>query len=1230
MKGSSYGERDYTFGQAILTLRNACGVTQAGLAEFLGISRQSVVGWESGNSYPQVNHLKHFLTMCVQQQVFTAGHEAEEIRAFWKASHQKVLFDENWLAGVLSNLRSSAVPVMPSPINNTNTHDQAQSQPAHIPRVNLGNVLAVPTFYGREREIELITTWILEDRCQVVSVLGLGGIGKSALAVSLMYQLKEHFEVVIWRSLRDAPPCEAFLDNCLQAFAPQPLGPVPSSIEYYIDLIMEYLASQRVLLVIDNIETLLEDRVGSGRFRHGYEGYGKLLRKAAESNHQSCLLLTSREKPRDLISQEGSQCPVRSLRLAGLRKPACELILNERGLRGTENDLGRLIEWYGGNPLALKIVAQTIVELFGNEIAPFLKQGEVVFGGVRELLAEQFDRLSPAEQSTLLWLAILREPVTLDELLEVEGLPLPRMQVLEAVEALRRRSLIEPGILPGSFTLQSVVMDYATARLIEDAVSEIQQGSLVRLIEHGLELATAREYVRQVNERLLIVPILERLRSVYLEPNKLEEHLIMLLDQLRKRSFYAQGYGPKNMLRLVRGLRGHLRGLDLSHLQIRGADLQGVDMQDTNLSGATLQDTVFTDTFDAITAVATSPNGRYWAAASKQGEVRVWRQGGQTLHRIWQAHNGQVRTITFGPDDRILATGSHDGMVKLWDLEQDSLIWTNFHTGNVNRVTFAPDGRTLASGGDDAVIKIWDAQSGTLLQTLSIPGGPVYALAWSPDGSLIASGSFDTQIRLWRLQEAQPGGSVRMLSGHTNWVWRLAFAPDGRTLASSSWDRTIKLWDLDSLLERETLVGHTNLVSGVVWSPDGRLLASCGVDRSIRLWDVEQASCRKVLHGHSGVVNDIAFTPDSRSLLSGSDDNTLRVWDVEHGQCVRIMQSYTISINDISWNPEGTHLVCAGMDTLAMVTIWDVAGSTPPRVLRGHSWSVDGVAWSHDGRFLASSGWDNAIRVWEASTGACVQTMRDPDHVDTVFLGIEWSPDGKFLATGSFERGVQVWEVSTGTRRWVNLAQPTMIRRVAWSPDGTHLAGSGGDGSVYLWELSDGMQLAKLQGHRGSVMSVAWSPDGTRLASGGGRGSGELFVWDARSGERLYSLNEPSATVNTLTFSPDGTQLLSGSSDGMLRWWDLQLGECVRMREGHQGAIHSVKIRPAGQRLASCGDDGAINIWDLESGEKLKTLRRDRPYERLDISGVQGLTEAQKATLQALGAIEKPKVEFHE
>ena len=201
---------------------------------------------------------------------------------------------------------------------------------AAAPRVDWGEAIDVPALCGREQELATLTQWVVQERCRVVNVLGLGGIGKSALAVSLMHQVSEHFQVVLWRSLRDAPSCEALLEDCLQVLAPQPLREVPASLEGRLSLLMQYLRDQRALLVLDNLESLLSEGESRGRLRPSYEGYGQLLRRVGETAHQSCLLLTSREKPTDLEPLEGSSRPVRALRLAGLEMDASEQLLAEK------------------------------------------------------------------------------------------------------------------------------------------------------------------------------------------------------------------------------------------------------------------------------------------------------------------------------------------------------------------------------------------------------------------------------------------------------------------------------------------------------------------------------------------------------------------------------------------------------------------------------------------------------------------------------------------------------------------------------------------------------------------------------------------------------------------------------------------------------------------------------------------------------------------------------------
>src|SRR6266568_3663004 len=335
----------------MLTLRMAIGLTQAGLARHLDISRKAVGEWEAGLTYPKAEHLKAFITLAIGQQAFPAGREKEEIRAFWHAAHQKTLLDEGWLTALLHH---AEVTPASQPVKETMGTTPFLASPARGgPRVDWGDTPAVTTFYGREWELNLLSEWVVEERCRVVSVLGLGGIGKSALATRVMHRVAEGFEVVIWRSLRDTPACETLLDECLQVLAPQALRDVSISLERHLGLLLEYLRNMRILLVLDNLEAILEEGQGTGHMRAGYEGYTRLLRRLAETEHQSCLLLTSREKPIDLVPLEGSRALVRALRLARLDADSCEHLLAEKDV--------------AGNPLALKIVAQTIVDLFEGQ-----------------------------------------------------------------------------------------------------------------------------------------------------------------------------------------------------------------------------------------------------------------------------------------------------------------------------------------------------------------------------------------------------------------------------------------------------------------------------------------------------------------------------------------------------------------------------------------------------------------------------------------------------------------------------------------------------------------------------------------------------------------------------------------------------------------------------------------------------------------------------------------------
>jgi len=327
-----------------------------------------------------------------------------------------------------------------------------------------GDAIDASLFYGRTEELAKLEQWIVQDRCRLVMLLGMGGIGKTALVAKLAEQIQGEFEYLIWRSLRNAPPLQNLLAELIQFLSKEQETVLPKTVDGRVLRLMEHLRSSRCLLVLDNAETILRGGERTSCYREGYQGYGQLLRCVAETLHHSCLVLTSREKPRGLTAKEGETLPVRSLQLNGLPTAEAREIFKARGsFSASEAEWRVLIEHYGGNPLALKIVASKIQDFFDGSVAKFLellKQGTFVFDDIRNLLERQFNRLSDLEKEVMYWLAIKREPVSLPELQAAFADKVRQSEILEAIASLHRRSLIEKSA--DGFTQQPAVMEYMT------------------------------------------------------------------------------------------------------------------------------------------------------------------------------------------------------------------------------------------------------------------------------------------------------------------------------------------------------------------------------------------------------------------------------------------------------------------------------------------------------------------------------------------------------------------------------------------------------------------------------------------------------------------------------------------------------------------------------------------------------------------------------------------------
>ncbi|AGX86377.1 WD40 repeat domain-containing protein [Candidatus Symbiobacter mobilis] len=584
-----------------------------------------------------------------------------------------------------------------------------------------------------------------------------------------------------------------------------------------------------------------------------------------------------------------------------------------------------------------------------------------------------------------------------------------------------------------------------------------------------------------------------------------------------------------------------------------------------------------------IIAVAYSPDGKVLASGSADNTVRLWDVATRKpLGEPLRGHEDIVSSVAFSPDGKVLASGSLDKTVRLWDVATREPLGEPLrgHEADVKSVAFSPDGKVLASGSDDKTVRLWDvATRKPLGEPLRGHEAEVSSVAFSPDGKVLASGSWDKTVRLWDVATRKPLGEP--LRGHEESVRSVAFSPDGKVLASGSWDKTVRLWDVATRKPLgEPLRGHEADVYSITFSPDGKVLASGSMDETVRLWDVAtRKPLGEPLRGHEADVYSITFSPDGKVLASGSMDDTVRLWDVATRKPLgEPLRGHEADVYSITFSPDGKVLASGSWDDT--VRLWDVATRKPLGEPLGHEKGVNSVAFSPDGKVLASGSMDETVRLWDVATHKPLGEPLRGHEADV--SSVAYSPDGKVLASGSLDKTVRLWDVATRKPLGEPLGHEDWVTSVAYSPDGKVLASGSDDNTVQLWDVATHKPLGEpLRGHEADVNSVAFSPDGKVLASGSHDST--VRLWDVATRKPLGEpLRGHEDIVSSVAFSPDGKVLASGSVDKTVRLWDVAtrkpLGEPLR---GYESLVTSVAFSPDGKVLASGSWDHTVLLWDI-------------------------------------------------
>ncbi|BAZ49650.1 WD-40 repeat-containing protein [Nostoc sp. NIES-4103] len=341
-------------------------------------------------------------------------------------------------------------------------------------RIDWGEAPDVSLFYGRTEELATLKHWILAASgtnqaipCRLVTLVGMGGMGKTWLSVKVAQELQGQFEFVIWRSLLPAPPVNELLADLITVLSDGQETDLPESINHRISRLIHYLQSRRCLLVLDGADRIFTECAALEIncrdciwLHHTTNGeYCELFRRVAQASHQSCLILTSRVKFHEITPLEGRTRPVRVLCLEGLEVADIQKLFATKGsFRGTPDEWNRLIESYAGNPHVLNRIATTIQQLFDGSITEFLEQKVTVFGTVFNSLDPEFEHLSDAAKATIQCMVLNRQPISFSQLRTKMSSSVSSQELLESLELLQARSWINTKA--GLFSLQPMMIEY--------------------------------------------------------------------------------------------------------------------------------------------------------------------------------------------------------------------------------------------------------------------------------------------------------------------------------------------------------------------------------------------------------------------------------------------------------------------------------------------------------------------------------------------------------------------------------------------------------------------------------------------------------------------------------------------------------------------------------------------------------------------------------------------------
>ena len=555
-------------------------------------------------------------------------------------------------------------------------------------------------------------------------------------------------------------------------------------------------------------------------------------------------------------------------------------------------------------------------------------------------------------------------------------------------------------------------------------------------------------------------------------------------------------------------------------------------------------------------------------------------------------HTDVVVSVAYSPVGNLLATGSADQTVKIWDVSSGQILRTLFgHTGSIQGLSFSPDGSRLASASQDRTVRIWEVSTGSELFVL-MHTREVRDVVYGNAGQRLISTTQDETI-IWNVETNQ---EITTLGQDSEGIIDLAVSRDGVLLATMSSDGTVGIWESATGKKLLSLCCQNPAVQGGatagVFNSDGTMLITLS-RTSIKGWEISGENSGQELFSllrppPVPSTSEVAASPDGMRLFAadlpgGVNAPNLTVWDFSTNRELPPLSGFAGAVSLAAYNADGTRL--ATIDSVHNVSVWnliDINGGVQ-KVFNLPAQATNGIAndleFSPDGNFLATAGPDRLVRVWGINGETAENTATLSGHTGEVHA-LAYHPSGAALVSASADQTAIVWDLETGEDALTLRGHTDDVLDVAFNHDGTLLATASADTTTRIWNAANGRSLLILRGHDGPINSVAFSPSGDQLVTASDDRT--AIVWDVASGEELFTLSGHTAGVTAAVFTPDGRRLITGSADGVLIVWDAASGRELFVLSGHDGPVLGLAVSPDGSRAVSAGADHTVNFYILD------------------------------------------------